>query len=497
MKKAPRRIRIATALTVLVILALVFAGRLPLLPQAGPAILRVAATGAATAAVVVAVLVLLTWLYGRFYCAALCPLGILQDFIGWVSRRKSKRTPRKNLKTLRYTILAVTAGLIAAGWTIPAKLFEPFSVFGRFYAGFVMPVFAKFVRRHGIRVIDGDYAASAAGIAAGAGVLAVLILLVVWKRRIYCTSICPVGTLLGLCSKAGAFRMSIGESCVHCGKCATVCPAGCIDPGAGTLDNERCLRCMNCVAVCPRNSITWSRRRATGKAVSRQPAGEDAREPRRRFLAGMAGTVLASFGLGRIFKPNGMAKRPPQPAIYPPGGGSAARFESKCTACLLCVANCGGNVLRAPDSKIRSVHLDYEEGMCEFNCNMCSTICPTGAIRPLPLEKKQRCRIGMAELHKSRCVAFVDGTHCGACAEHCPTGALRMVQHAGAPCPVPELNKDLCIGCGNCSYPCPVKPVPAMTVSPVPIQTQAADPAHYFDKPPAEAHPHQDDAWLI
>jgi len=189
MKKAPRRIRIATALTVLVILALVFAGRLPLLPQAGPAILRVAATGAATAAVVVAVLVLLTWLYGRFYCAALCPLGILQDFIGWVSRRKSKRTPRKNLKTLRYTILAVTAGLIAAGWTIPAKLFEPFSVFGRFYAGFVMPVFAKFVRRHGIRVIDGDYAASAAGIAAGAGVLAVLILLVVWKRRIYCTSI--------------------------------------------------------------------------------------------------------------------------------------------------------------------------------------------------------------------------------------------------------------------------------------------------------------------
>ena len=62
-----------------------------------------------------AVLVLLTWLYGRFYCAALCPLGILQDFIGWVSRRKSKRTPRKNLKTLRYTILAVTAGLIAAG----------------------------------------------------------------------------------------------------------------------------------------------------------------------------------------------------------------------------------------------------------------------------------------------------------------------------------------------------------------------------------------------
>ena len=69
--------------------------------------------------------------------------------------------------------------------------------------------------------------------------------------------------------------------------------------------------------------------------------------------------------------------------------------------------------------------------MCEFNCNMCSTICPTGAIRPLPLEKKQRCRIGMAELHKSR-RCLVDGTH-GACAEHCPMG-LAGVARGRPPC---------------------------------------------------------------
>ncbi|MGI5868429.1 MAG: 4Fe-4S binding protein [Kiritimatiellia bacterium] len=497
MKKAPRRIRIAAALAVFALVALGFAGKLPLPPQLGPAILRVAATGAATAAAVVAVFVLLTLLFGRFYCAALCPLGILQDFIGWASRRKGKRAPRKNLKTLRYTLLAATAGLIAAGWTLPAKLLEPFSVFGRFHAGFAMPVFAKFVRKHGIRVIDGDCAATAAGIAVGAGVLVVLILLVVWKRRLYCTSICPVGSLLGLFAKVGVFHMDIDESCIHCGKCAAVCPAGCIDPKAGTLDNERCLRCMNCVAVCPRQAVTWSRRRVADKAASRRPAEAPAREPRRRFLAGMAGTVLASFGLGRVFKPSGMARRPPQPAIYPPGAGSAARFESKCTACLLCVANCRGNVLRAPDAKNHSVHLDYKNGMCEFNCNTCSTICPTGAIRPLSLEKKKRCRIGMAVLHKSRCVAIVDGIHCGACAEHCPTGALRMVQHAGAPCPVPELNEALCIGCGNCSYPCPVKPVPAMTIAPVPIQTEADDPSRHFDKPPAQAKPREDDAWLI
>lgn len=496
MRKVPRRIRIAFALTVFILLALGFAGKVPVLPQAGTAILRFAATGAATAAVVALFFILMTYRFGRFYCAAMCPLGMLQDFIGWVLRRKG--APRKNLKTLRYAFLSATAGLIAAGWMIPAKLFEPFSVFGRFYAGLVMPLFAKTVRKNGIWVIDGDYAATSAGIAAGAGVLAVLILLVVWKNRIFCTSICPVGTLLGLFSKRGVSQMTLVESgCVHCGKCAKVCPAGCIDPRTGTLDNERCLRCMNCVAVCSPQTITWSRRHAAAKTDPCRPSGDSAHEPRRRFLMGLAGTVLASFGLGRVFRPNGIAEIPPQPGIYPPGAGSAARFASKCTACFLCVTNCSGNVLRPPDSKHRFVHLDYKSGMCEFNCNKCSTICPTGAIRPLSLEKKKRCRIGMAVLHKSTCIAIVDGTHCGACAEHCPTGALRMVQDPGRPCPIPKLNEDLCIGCGNCGYPCPVKPVPAMTISPVPIQTEAADPSLFFDKPPAQAQPHKDDDWLI
>ena len=165
MSKAPRRIRIVVAVVVFIIMALGFAGKLPLLPQLGPAILRLIATGALTAAAWVFGFVALTFLFGRFYCAVMCPLGMLQDFIGWLSRRKG--ATRKNLQMLRYTLLVAMTGLLAAGWVIGAKLLEPFSLFGRFFAGLALPVLAKTGRKHGLWIIDGDYGSTSAGLAAG------------------------------------------------------------------------------------------------------------------------------------------------------------------------------------------------------------------------------------------------------------------------------------------------------------------------------------------
>ena len=37
------------------------------------------------------VIVILTVLFGRVYCSTLCPLGTLQDVIGFVARKKRKR----------------------------------------------------------------------------------------------------------------------------------------------------------------------------------------------------------------------------------------------------------------------------------------------------------------------------------------------------------------------------------------------------------------------
>ena len=70
--------------------------------QFGPALLKlIAAFSAGTLATVLGI-VLVTYLFGRFYCAVFCPLGILQDVIGFLSRRKAVET--RNFAWLRYAV---------------------------------------------------------------------------------------------------------------------------------------------------------------------------------------------------------------------------------------------------------------------------------------------------------------------------------------------------------------------------------------------------------
>lgn len=97
--------------------------------QFGPALLKlIAAFSAGTLATVLGI-ALVTFLFGRFYCAAFCPLGILQDVIGFLSRRKSVET--RNLMWLRYSVAGVVFGMLACGWTAGFFLLDPYSNFGR------------------------------------------------------------------------------------------------------------------------------------------------------------------------------------------------------------------------------------------------------------------------------------------------------------------------------------------------------------------------------
>jgi Fe-S-cluster-containing hydrogenase component 2 len=99
--------------------------------------------------------------------------------------------------------------------------------------------------------------------------------------------------------------------------------------------------------------------------------------------------------------------------------------------------------------------MDYETGFCEYDCNLCGRICPTGAILSLDIQTKQKTQIGRAHLIKERCVVYTKETACGACAEVCPTHAVHMVPYLPR-LNQPETDQTLCIGCGNCQFACPV-----------------------------------------
>jgi formate hydrogenlyase subunit 6/NADH:ubiquinone oxidoreductase subunit I len=109
--------------------------------------------------------------------------------------------------------------------------------------------------------------------------------------------------------------------------------------------------------------------------------------------------------------------------------------------------------------------LDFHAGRCDFQCHVCSQVCPSGALLPLSLKEKQETRIGAAELALERCVVLTNGTACGACAEICPTGSAQMVPYRGE-LTIPALRDETCIGCGSCEFVCPAAPVRAITVRP-------------------------------
>ena len=425
--------------------------------QFGPALLSIGARFACSGLLAVGALLLLTALLGRAFCSVGCPLGILQDLFGALFRWRKNR-PQPRLLPLRKGVgVGVWAVALLGGWTLGLRFLEPFTLFGAILAGSWLPALL---------------------LAAG----------VLWRRRLFCNTLCPVGALLACEASMAPLGFRFTERCIRCGKCVQACPAGCLDPVAGRFDNGRCIRCMACLAACPVHAIAYGR-----NPNCALPTRKTFLRALLYLLAGGATAAAAKKALP-LYAAYGPRVRLAKEAIYPPGAGSRQRFLSKCTDCRLCVQHCEGRVLQ-PAGTFGAVHLSFAEGMCEFNCKRCTEVCPTGALRPLDLKTKQRTRLGLAAVDLHLCIAAQRGFVCGACAEHCPTGALRMKENA-AGVRVPVLDSRLCIGCGSCEHPCPVRPIKAVRVWPIDLQVLAADPAEVLQPAEAPGEAASDD-WLI
>ena len=155
--------------------------------------------------------------------------------------------------------------------------------------------------------------------------------------------------------------------------------------------------------------------------------------------------------------------------MTPPGSVSAKHFAQHCTACQLCVAKCPNGVLRPSSDPMHLMQpeMSFERGACRPECVVCSTVCPTGAIKPITVEQKSSTVVGHAVWVKDNCLILKDGVNCGNCARHCPVGAIMMVAsdpNDDTSPMIPAVNTAMCIGCGTCEYVCPSRPFSAIFV---------------------------------
>ncbi len=448
-----------------------------------------------------ALVLLLTILFGRVYCSTICPLGIMQDVVNWISKKIDKKKRRRfeylrEQKILRFTILVVPVLFFLAGSAFAVNLLDPYSIYGRIAGNLFRPViiFANNVAAsvfEKMRVYTFSTYDIKAFVLFPFLITAAFLLLVVymsWKKgRLYCNTVCPVGTLLGYLSKFSIFKIVINdEDCLSCGICAKECKSCCIDSKNKAIDTSRCVMCFDCLTSCPTDGITLSRsytKKYFNKRTQEQSESVPLDISKRNFITG---TVLYLLSLSTIagqvsknIKVTKLSKIPisRKSAASPPGSKSVERFNSKCTACHLCVGACPTQVLQPSFLEygflgMLQPRMDNNAGFCNFECKICGDVCPTGAILPMSLEYKKLTQIGKAKFIEDNCIVKTQETDCGACSEHCPTKAVHMIPYKKNLF-IPEVREEYCVGCGACEFACPVKPYKAIYVEGNPIHQLA------------------------
>ncbi|MBI4811553.1 MAG: 4Fe-4S dicluster domain-containing protein [Ignavibacteriales bacterium] len=446
-----------------------------------------------TTAIGLIVVTVITIAFGRVYCSTLCPLGTFQDIIIHIKKKVDRKKRFEYIKSpffFHYSLLAAITIFTVGGSLTLLNLFEPFSNYGRILTNTIEPITTLI--NNIIAGILGHYQNYflynvplryiSMNILIGAFLfLGLLVYMSYYHGRLFCNSLCPAGALLGLISRFALFKIVINKiACNDCGACEKVCKANCIESETKRIDFAACVGCFNCIKSCPTDGIIYS----AGRIKIPVKDSSDFNPARRKFFKEMVTpaiglTVPALADIDSAAVKSGYDANKKRP-ISPPGSRSIQHFSNLCTACHLCVSACPTQVLYPSflDYGLVGIFqpkMNYDASFCNYECTVCSQICPSGAILPIDVETKKLIQIGKSIFVKDDCVVVAKKKDCAACAEHCPTKAVYMVPYEGK-LKIPEQNNDICIGCGACEHACPTTPRKAIYVAPNRVHLQAQKP---------------------
>jgi len=361
-------------------------------------------------------ILLFTIPFGRYFCAWICPLGTTIDITDRSFARIRKHTQNKMYdgRRVKYYLLAilllcVLLGLQCMGW------FDPLSIATSVYAISVHPyvvhlfnnifdyldnlAFIVYFFSFFHNVLEDILFAYHAPFFRAHGILLFVFVLIIISgillRRYWCRNICPMGALFALFSDWTLFKRNVSSTCTSCGICVEKCGMGAItEDGKGTKEGE-CILCMTCQKVCPESSISFRR-----KQPDEQKYAIDL--SKRAFV--VSGVISAATVPFLKLNYNKKTNKGKTSLIRPPGSVDEDEFLSLCIRCGECMKVCKTNglhpvLLEAGTEGIWTPKLIPRIGYCDYGCVLCTRVCPSGAIKRLPLEEKQWIAIGTARRH--------------------------------------------------------------------------------------------------
>jgi polyferredoxin len=438
------------------------------------------------------VVLLLTIPLGRVFCGWICPLGTTLDasdrFL--IKARRQKPRQRDTLRFRSYKFVLLVFLLVTAVFSTQlVGYFDPIALFTRvttlvFFPVLIFIIHAAFDIGFSLGVLEDQVyrlyntaQESFLPLSQPAFYQVLLTLLLFsgilalgfFQKRFWCRNLCPLGALLGIFSKYRIVKRYVSSDCTSCSICQRECKMNAIEDDYSINNTVECIECDTCQHVCKPDAISYT--------FGLNPGKNEIDLSRRKF-------VLASVaGLGGIGVLSAMARDRNRAgnAIRPPGALKEDEFLDRCIRCQECVKICnstGGCLQPALTQKgLESLWTPISIprlGYCEYNCNLCGQVCPTGAIENLDIEEKKNVKMGTAYFDKSRCIPWYSHNDCLVCEEHCPVpdkaikfdiqnvetfdGSVKEVKF-------PYVVEDTCIGCGICENKCPVVGKPGIFVT--------------------------------
>ena len=468
--------------------------------------------------VVIAILLVLTLLFGRIYCSVICPLGIFQDCVSNLSSRRKGKKARfsysKEIKWLRYGVLVLFVIALVAGLNALVALLAPYSAYGRMVQSLLAPVwqwgnnlFAWIAERQdSYAFVTKDVWLKSLPTLIVAAVTFVVVVVLAWRNgRTYCNTICPVGTTLSFFSRFAMFRPVIDKSkCKSCHACERKCKAACIDVDNHKIDYSRCVDCFDCIDSCRLGALkyrfAWGRGVGSGSTGAKTPqnapvgskmTSDESKNGQNRSSAAptpIAEPVVRQGSPTAEVTDNGKGVSTID-ATSPVAEPVEATDKGRRAFLVGGAAVIGGSLLssipmRAEEEEIKDKKRDGgfaevlpkkapnrktpitpfgSESVEKFYkhctaCQLCVTVCPNNVLRPS--SRLEHLMQPEMSFEKGYC-----RPECVKCSEVCPAGAILKITPeektewkvgtAGVDYDLCVVNRDG-VSCGNCAHHCPV-----------------------------------------
>ncbi|MCY2954422.1 MAG: 4Fe-4S binding protein [Planctomycetota bacterium] len=399
------------------------------------------------------VLLVVSLLAPRGFCGWLCPLGTLCDISDRILARPRIKQDGGWIHTKYYILLVVAVA----------------SMFGVLLSGFVAAIplvtrgLAFSVRPLHVGLILGwrEVPPLATSHILAIGLLTAVLAVGVLRPRFWCRHLCPTGALLSIVSTLRLVERKVGPSCTGCGTCVKACSFGAIRPDFKTRTAE-CTFCQSCGGACPVRAISFAPR---WSGIEGKPADINAAEGGALSRRALIGTSVAAMGAALAMPKAGSGAT----VIRPPGSVGEEDFLALCVRCGACMNACPTSLLQ-PEGfgsgvlRLWTPRAATTQAGCDPSCNNCGFMCPTGAIRALPLAEKRYVRMGLATVDRQTCLPHAGIKACQLCADVCrDIGYNAIVMDAKADdgrspadtsFEAPIVDSSKCVGCGYCESQC-------------------------------------------